>query len=71
MKATNLRVDIPAALRTTHEEHFCQVRDTFLGYLAAGACPPETGACNVSRYTLLAEARRLALRSPFAPLEAG
>ena len=61
-------IDIPDALRTTHEEHFCQVRDMYLDYLAQGACPPETGACLASKYTLLAEARKRALAAPFEPL---
>jgi predicted dehydrogenase len=62
-------IDIPDALRTTHEEHFCQVRDMYLEYLAQGACPPETRAGLASKYTLLAEARKLALSSPFDPLK--
>lgn len=61
-------IHIPDELRTTHEEHFCQVRDMYLDYLAQGACPPETGACLASKYTLLAEARKRALASPFDPL---
>lgn len=60
-------IHIPDALRTTHEEHFCQVRDMFLRYLDQGA-PPETRACIVAKYRLLAEAGKLALSSPFAPL---
>jgi hypothetical protein len=62
-------IDIPDALRTTHEEHFCQVRDMYLEYLAQGACPPETLAGLASKYTLLAEARKRALASPFDPLK--
>ena len=63
-----LLINIPDNLRTTHEEHFCQVRDEFLDYLARGESPPETSACIVAKYTLLAEARKLALASPFEPL---
>jgi len=63
-----LLVDIPANLRTTHEEHFCQVRDRYLDYLARGDRPPGTRASIVSKYTLLAEARKMALASPFEPL---
>jgi len=66
-----LLVDIPDNLRTTHEEHFCQVRDEFLDYLARGESPPETNACIVAKYTLLAEARKLALESPQKPLSQG
>ncbi len=66
-----IRIEIPDELRTTHEEHFCQVRDTYLDYLNQASVPPETRACIVSKYTLLAEARKLALNSPFLPLERG
>lgn len=64
----NILIEIPAELRTTHEEHFCQVRDTYLDYLAKGSYPPENPACLVSKYTLLAEARKQALASPFEPI---
>jgi predicted dehydrogenase len=60
-------IHIPDALRTTHEEHFCKVRDMYLRYLDQGV-PPETRACIVAKYRLLAEARKLALKSPHAPL---
>jgi hypothetical protein len=40
----------------------------YLDYLAQGAWPPETRACLASKYTLLAEARKQALGSPFDPL---
>jgi predicted dehydrogenase len=63
-------INIPDGLRTTHEEHFCQVRDAFLKYVDAGSLPPESRACIVSKYTLLAEARKLAYTSPFQPMEA-
>ena len=65
-----LRIDIPDDLRTSHEEHFCQVRDMYLDYLNRGAYPPETRPEMVTKYTLLAEARRMAMTSPFTPLEA-
>ena len=64
----NLLIDIPDTLRTTHEEHFCQVRDLYLDYLATGDCPAETRAAIVSKYTLLIEALKMALASPFEPL---
>ena len=63
-----LRIDIPGPLRTTHEQHHSKVRDEFLGYLDHGGMPPETGPNILSRYTLLNEARELALASPFEPL---
>lgn len=66
----NLLINIPDGLRTTHEEHFCQVRDMYLDYLDRGAYPPETRAEIVAKYTLLAEARKMAMASPFAPLGA-
>jgi hypothetical protein len=68
LEEDKILIDIPDALRTTHEEHFCQVRDMYLDYLAQGAWPPETRACLASKYTLLAEARKQALTSPFDPL---
>ena len=64
----NILVEIPDELRTSHEEHFCQVRDTFLDYLSTGSCPPENLAGILSKYTLLAEARKRALSSPFEPI---
>ena len=64
----NILIDIPDELRTSHEEHFCQVRNRYLNYLVKGFYPPENPACIVSKYTLLAEARKLALTSPFEPI---
>jgi len=63
-----LLMNIPDDLRTTHEEHFCQVRDTFLAHLDAGTEPPEHRACTIAKYTLLADARSKALVSPFEML---
>ena len=63
-----LLIDIPDDLRTTHEAHFCQVRNMYLDYLDRGVYPPETRAEIVAKYTLLAEARKMAMTSPFAPL---
>lgn len=64
----NILIEIPDQLRTTHEEHFCQVRDTYLDYLSKGSYPSENLACIVSKYTLLAEARKRALTSAFEPI---
>ena len=64
-----IRIDIPDELRTTHEEHFCQVRDMFLDCVDQRRYPPEARACIVSKYTLLAQARKLALASPYEPLQ--
>lgn len=61
-------IQIPDHLRTTHEQHFCQVRDTFLQHLDRGTAPPENRACTIAKYTLLAEARKKALMSPFEML---
>jgi predicted dehydrogenase len=63
-----LLIEIPDNLRTTHEAHFCQVRDRYLNYLTRGDLPAGTRAGIVSKYTLLAEARKMALASPFEPL---
>lgn len=68
-EAEKLLIDIPEELRTSHEEHFCQVRDMFLDYLVRGNPPSETRACIAAKYTLLAEAREMARSSPFRPLE--
>jgi hypothetical protein len=64
-----LLIHIPDGLRTTHEEHFCQVRNAFIEYLDTGTAPPETRACIVSKYTLLAEAWKKAYASPFEPMQ--
>jgi len=64
----SILVNIPGPLWTTHEEHFCQVRDMYLGFLQKNDYPEETRACIVSKYTLLAEARKMALASPFEPI---
>jgi predicted dehydrogenase len=63
-----LRIDIPDNLRTTHEQHFYRVRDTFIENLDNGTAPPEHRPCTISKYTLLAEARAKALASPFEML---
>ncbi len=64
-----LLINIPDNLRTTHEQHFCQVRDTFLEHLDTGTEPAEHRACTVAKYTLLAEARSKALVSPFEMMQ--
>ena len=57
------RVTIPAALRTTHEEHFAAVLDQFLAYADRGQWPENLGPDLVTKYTLLAQARELSHRS--------
>ena len=64
----NIRIDIPDRLRTTHEEHFCQVRDMYLDCLDRQYDPPWERAGIVCKYALLAEARKLALASPYETL---
>jgi hypothetical protein len=63
-----LLIKIPDNLRTTHEQHFYQVRDAFLEHLNTGIEPAEHRACTITKYTLLAEAREKALVSPFEML---
>lgn len=63
-----LLIQIPEKLRTTHEEHFCKVRNVFLEHLDKCTTPKETRVCILSKYTLLAEARKRALASPFEML---
>ena len=64
-----LLINIPYELRTTHEQHFCQVRDAFLANLDAAIEPAEHRACTIAKYSLLAEAREKALTSPFEMLK--
>jgi len=64
----NIIIEIPQQLRATHEQHFCQVRDLYLDYLEQGSCPPEERPGIMAEYTLLAEAREMALTAPFEPL---
>lgn len=51
------RVEIPSALRSTHEEHFAAVLDDFLRLVDAGAWPADRVRDMLVRYTLLAHAR--------------
>jgi len=53
------RIDIPRALRTTHEEHFAAVLEDCLGYIDRGAWPENLGPDLEVKYTLLAHAREL------------
>jgi predicted dehydrogenase len=55
-------VTIPAALRTTHEEHFAAVLEQFLAYADRGQWPDNLGPDLVTKYTLLARARELSHR---------
>jgi len=63
-----LLIEIPDSLRTTHEQHFYQVRDAFIDHLDHDSAPPEHRACMLAKYTVLAEARSMALDSPFEML---
>ena len=63
-----LLIQIPEKLRTTHEERFCKVRNVFLEHLDKCTTLKETRVCILSKYTLLAEARKRALASPFEML---
>lgn len=62
-------IEIPAARRTTHEQHFGEARSAFLDMLENGNEPPEMRANIVAKYSLLVEARKCALASPFEPLK--
>jgi hypothetical protein len=53
------RIAIPAALRTTHEEHFAAVLDQFLAYVDREQWPDNLGPDLVTKYTLLARAAEL------------
>ncbi len=61
-------INVPQALRTTHEQHFGEARSAFLDMLATGSEPSELRANIVSKYTLLVEARKKAFASPAKPL---
>lgn len=53
------RIAIPAALRTTHEEHFSRVLGQFLAYADAGQWPDNLGPDLAAKYTLLTRAAEL------------
>lgn len=53
---TDFRVVMPSALRTTHEQHFAAVLQTFLAYLADGSWPAHLGTDLDTKYTLLSRA---------------
>ena len=63
-----LLIQIPDDGRTSHEQHFCRVRDAFIEHLDKGTEPPAHRACMIAKYTLLAKARTKALESPFERL---
>jgi len=53
------QVVIPAALRTTHEEHFAAVLEAFLDCVDRGSPTENLGADLVAKYTLLARAAEM------------
>jgi predicted dehydrogenase len=53
------RITIPAKLRTTHEQHFAAVLQTFLTWLDEGTEPGNLGSDLECKYTLLAHALEL------------
>jgi predicted dehydrogenase len=52
-------ITIPAALRTTHEQHFAAVLQSFLSVLDGGTLPENAGVDLKCKYTLLARALAL------------
>jgi predicted dehydrogenase len=58
------RITIPKALRTTHEQHFAAVLQTFLAYIDEGTWPGNLGSDLDTKYTLLAQALDLSHRPP-------
>jgi len=56
---TGFRIQIPQALRTTHEQHFAAVLHTFMTYLDEDKWPRNLGAALDTKYTLLARALEL------------
>jgi predicted dehydrogenase len=65
------RIRIPARLRTTHEQHFAAVLQTFLTWLDEGTEPGNLGSDLECKYTLLAHALELSHRSTPAALQGG
>lgn len=53
------RITIPKALRTTHEQHFAAVLQTFLTYIDEGTWPGNLSSDLDTKYTLLAQALEL------------
>ncbi len=51
------RIDVPDALRTTHEEHFAAVLDEFIEHADSGRTPVNLAGDLVAKYTLLQRAR--------------
>jgi predicted dehydrogenase len=62
-EADLLRVAIPAALRTTHEEHFAEVLDEFLRFVDGNPIPRHLLPNLVAKYTLLVRAAELSHRT--------
>ena len=65
------RITIPKALRTTHEQHFAAVLQTFLAYIDEGTWPGNLGSDLETKYTLLAQALDLSHRQIAAAPHAG
>lgn len=57
------RINIPPALRTTHEQHFAAVLEEFIAYIDSDRWPPSLGPDLVTKYTLLARAKELSHRA--------
>jgi len=68
---TGFRIRILMALRTTHEQHFAAVLQTFLGYIDEGTWPGNLGSDLDTKYTLLARALDLSHRQAAAAPDAG
>ena len=59
-----LRLEIPTELRTTHEEHFAEVRDDFIACIDEGKeFPANMKSALKAKYSLLAAARDLAAKN--------
>ena len=58
------RIRIPQALRTTHEQHFAAVLQSFLTCLDEGTWPENLGSDLDNKYTLLARALELSHSGP-------
>ena len=57
-KAGSTQIVIPDSLATTHDEHFAQVLDTFLGYIEKGTSLEILAQTIIAKYGLLVRARQ-------------
>ncbi|MDD4317103.1 MAG: putative oxidoreductase C-terminal domain-containing protein [Victivallaceae bacterium] len=57
-------IEVPASLRTTHEEHFAKVRNEFIAMLDSGQEPATLRPSLLSKYKTLSTARAMSRLNP-------